>query len=408
MEFNYIATDSAGRIQRGVIEARSKDEVAQRLRQRDLIIISIGTGKSGLGQRALSGAFGKSGFGHVALLDKVIFARHLCLMLRSGLALSEALEVIREQTTSKKMQNVIAGIQVNVSNGVSLGTSLERYPKVFSNIFVGMVKVGEASGTLERNLEYVASALEKDYELKKKVIAALIYPIIILVATFLVAAAMTLFVLPKLVKMFDTFKITLPLATRVFLSISKFLVADGLYVFIGIIVLVIAIRLLVKAKATRPFFHRLNIQVPFFKRIIRNVNLARATTVLAVLLKSGVTINEGLAITAQAVDNVVYQKIFGDAVSSVKKGTALSAALGDNPLIPTMTSRMIAVGEKTGRLEENLFYLADFYSGEVDQATKNISSVIGPVLMIVIGIVLGLLAIAIISPIYQFSGSMGR
>jgi type IV pilus assembly protein PilC len=407
MEFHYVATNSAGRIEKGVIDARSKEIVADRLRERNLMVISIAAPPHGFGHAALSGVT-KAGFGHVSLLDKVIFARHLSLMLRSGLALIEALEVIKEQTTSKKMGRVISGVLKDISNGATLADSLEKYPRVFSNIFVGMVRVGEASGTLERNLEYVAGVLEKDYELRKKVIAALIYPIIILVATFFVAAAMTIFVLPKLVKMFETFKISLPLATRIFLGLAKFMVANGLYVFIGAVVLVVVIRILVRARPTRPFFHLINIHLPFLKRVIRNINLARAMTVLAVLLKSGVTINEGLAITAKTIDNARYRQIFEGAVVAVKKGTSLSAALRDNPLIPVMTSRMIAVGEKTGKLEENLFYLSDFYSGEVEQATKNLSSVIGPVLMIVIGVVLGLLAIAIISPIYQFTGSLGR
>jgi type IV pilus assembly protein PilC len=406
MEFNFIATTGSGKIERGTIEAASPQAAVAKLRSRDLSPITVESRKKGLGNVHVPIA-NRMGNGRVALLDKVIFARHLALMLRSGLALSEALDVLIDQTMSKRMKSVTSAIKKDIVNGGSLAASLQRYPRIFSGIFVGMVQVGEASGSLERNLEYAATMLEKDYDLKKKVVAALIYPIIILVATFFVAIAMTVFVLPKIVKMFETFKMTLPPATRVFLALARFLVADGWYVLIGIVIIAIGLRMLVKAKSTRPFFHRLNVHIPFLKSIIRNVNLARAMRMTAVLLKSGVTINDGLGITASAIDNAVYQKIFLDAVDSVKKGTSLAAAIGTNPLIPTMTSRMIAVGEKTGKLEENLFYLADFYEGEVDQATRNLSSIIGPVLMIVMGVILGLLAIAIISPIYQFSGNLG-
>lgn len=405
MEFHYIATTARGRVEQGVINAATREAVADILRARDLMVMSIDA-TTGL-KKIQSKTLDKFSLRRVSLIDKVIFSRHLALMLRSGLAMLEALQVISEQTTSKKMKAAIDSIIKAVSNGESLSSGMERYPKIFSGVFIGMVKVGEASGTLERNLEFVGTTLEKDYDLKRKVMAAMIYPIIILVMTFFVAMAMTFFVLPKLVKMFDTFNIALPVATRVFISLSKFLVANGLYVFAGIAAVVIGLRFLIKAKRTKPFFHKINVSLPFIKNLIRNLNLARINRMLAVLLKSGVTINEGLRITAQSLDNVIYQRIIFDAVESVKKGQSLASAFEGNHLIPTMTSRMIAVGEKTGKLEDNLFYLTSYYEGEVDQATKNLSSVIGPVLMVVIGVVLGLLAIAIISPIYQFTGTLG-
>jgi type IV pilus assembly protein PilC len=407
MEFIYVATTRSGKITRGSLEATTRAAATTQIRKKDLLLISLEEKRGKLDLATV--AVGKRlGWGRVSLLDRVIFARHMALMLRSGLALNEALSVMAEQSDSAKMRNIVGAIEKAISNGESLSAALKKYPRVFSGIFVGMVQVGEASGSLERNLEYVATALEKDYALRRKVIAAMIYPIIILVATFLVGVAMTFFVLPRIVRMFETLRIALPTPTRLFISLAKFLVADGIYVLIGIAILVVLIRVLIRAKATRPFFHKLILGTPFLKNIIRKVNLARITRILAVLLKCGVTINESLVITAQAIDNAVYRRILVRAAEAVKTGKSLAVAFSDESLVSKMTGRMISVGEKTGKLEENLFYLADFYEEEVDQATKNLSSVIGPVLMIVIGVVLGLLAIAIISPIYQFSGSLGR
>jgi type IV pilus assembly protein PilC len=407
MEFTYVATTRSGKITRGSLEAASRAAATTQIRKKDLLLISLEERKGKFD--LTSAAMGRRlGWGRVSLLDRVIFARHMALMLRSGLALNEALSVMAEQSDSAKMRNIVGTIEKAISNGESLSGALKKYPRVFSGIFVGMVEVGEASGSLERNLEYVATALEKDYALRRKVIAAMIYPIIILIATFLVGIAMTFFVLPRIVRMFETLRITLPTPTRLFIGLAKFLVADGIYVLIGIVILAVLLRILVRAKPTRPFFHRLILNTPFLRNIIRKVNLARITRILAVLLKCGVTINESLAITARAIDNVVYRKILLKAAEEVKTGKSLAVAFAEESFVSKMTSRMISVGEKTGKLEENLFYLADFYEGEVDQSTKNLSSVIGPVLMIVIGVVLGLLAIAIISPIYQFSGSLGR
>jgi len=407
MEFIYVATTRSGKITRGSLEATTRAAATTQIRKKDLLLISLEEKKGNLGSTTVS-VGRRLGLGRVSLLDRVIFARHMALMLRSGLALNEALSVMAEQSDSAKMRNIVGAIEKAISNGESLGAALKKYPRVFSGIFVGMVQVGEASGSLERNLEYVATALEKDYALRRKVIAAMIYPIIILVATFLVGMAMTFFVLPRIVRMFETLRITLPTPTRLFISLAKFLVADGIYVLIGVVILAVLFRVLIRTKATRPFFHRLILGTPFLRNIIRKVNLARITRILAVLLKCGVTINESLVITAQAIDNAVYRKILVRAAEAVKTGKSLAVAFSDESFVSKMTSRMISVGEKTGKLEENLFYLADFYEGDVDQATKNLSSVIGPVLMIIIGVVLGLLAIAIISPIYQFSGSLGR
>lgn len=407
MEFNYVATSRTGDVERGTLSAASKDAVAKMLQARDLLIIAIEKkeGAARLGSTAGRKVFH---FWHVSTLDKVIFARHLSIMIRSGLSLTEALATIEEQTASKRMQSIIKDIAKGVTNGETLTACLAKYPKAFTGVFIGMVQVGEASGTLERNLDYIASELEKDYELQRKVKSAMIYPIIVLIATFILGTGLTIFILPKLVKMFSTFHMTLPIVTKIFLAIANFLVAYGVYALIGVVFLTFLLRFLAKTKATMPFFHMINLHLPVVKHIAQNINLARFSRVLAILLKSGVTINESLAITASVLTNVHYRREVERAVSEVKKGKSLAAVLSHEQYISKMANRMIAVGERSGKLEESLFYLADFYEAEVNNATKNLSTVIEPVLLIVIGVILGFLAVAIISPIYQFTGSLQR
>ena len=406
MRYQYIATTRSGSIQRGTLEASSKEEVVKNLQARKLMIISIHqekkiavTTKSILGGLRL---------GHIPMLDKVIFARHLAIMIRSGLSLTEALDIIQEQASSKKLKRITQSVLESVNNGQTLAASLSRFPKVFSGVFIGMVKVGEASGTLEQNLDHVATELEKDYELRRKVKSAMIYPAIVLAATFILGIGLTIFILPKLVKMFDTFKVELPVVTRIFLDIANLLVDYGLYVLVGLVILGVLLRLLVKSKAARPFFHKIYLHLPIVKKISKNVNLARLARVLAILLKSGVTINESLVITADVVGNVLYKRELGKAITEIKKGRSLALSMTNEEYIPKMANKMIAVGEKTGKLEESLFYLAGFYEEEVDNTTKNLSTILEPALLIIIGLVLGFLAVAIISPIYQFTGSLSR
>jgi len=407
MEYQYIATTSSGKLKKGTLEVSTKEKVREYLQQQNLVIISIQAKEKRSARKSkllsMNISWGKS-----FLLEKIMLARQLAVMLKAGLSLIEALASVKDQASSKRMKEIIEQVADRVNNGQTLAVSLEQYPKVFSGIFVGMVRVGEASGTLERNLDYIAEELEKDYELLRKVRSAMLYPVIVLSATFLLGIGMTIFILPKMVDMFNTFRLELPLATQIFLGIANFLVDYGLYVLVGLAVVAVLFRILLKMKVTRPFFHSIYLQLPIISKLLRNINLARLSRVLSTLLRSGVTINEGLVITAKVVGNVQYQQELKKAVTFVKRGKTLAAALAHEKYIPPMVNKMISVGEKTGKLEESLAYLADFYEEEVNNTTKNLATVVEPILLIVIGIILGFLAVAIISPIYQFTGSLSR
>jgi len=403
MLYKYIASAKSGDLKDGTIEAATKELAAKELRSRNLVILSIHEKKTVEKRRLMNDPIR---FSRITPLDKILFARHMSVMLKSGLSLSEALEIVFEQSTSGKLKRIITSVRQSVNNGQPLSGSLEKFKNVFSGIFINMIRVGEASGTLEENLEHLAVQLEKDYELKKKIISAMIYPMIVLFGTFLLGVGLTVFILPKLVNLFSTFKVELPLMTRLFLGLADFLVNYGLYVLIAIAALVVAWRMLLKSKAARPFFHKILLSLPLISKMTRQVNLARLSRALALLLRSGLTINESLKITADTINNVHYKKILERAVVEVKKGKALSSILQREDLFPTMISRMIIVGERTGKLQESLLYIADYYEEELDNQTKNLATVIEPILLVVIGLILGLLAVAIISPIYQLTGSL--
>ncbi|MFA5051937.1 MAG: type II secretion system F family protein [Patescibacteria group bacterium] len=407
MKFEYVATTATGQLERGSLEASSQKAVAAALEKQHLLPVTIAA--AGTARHLVTGGmtwqFGRGG---VSYIERVTFCRHLSIMLKAGLSIIESLNVISEQTTNKKFQRVISGVIKNVTNGKNLASSLSAYPRVFSGLILGMVKVGEASGTLEKNLDYAASELEKDFELRRKVQAAMLYPVIVLSATVVLGIGLSIFILPKLVVMFRSFNVELPVITQIFLGISNFLVSYGIALVVAVVASIIAWRLMTRWPPTQPFFHRLYLSAPIFKTIVANVNTARMLRMLSILLKSGVPIIESLEITSESMGNVIYRQMLLRAIDAVQRGQTLTAVLSDQRYIPKMANRMIDVGERTGKLDETLAYLSGYYESEVDNATKNLTSVIEPILLIVIGVVLGFLAVAIISPIYRFTGSIQR
>jgi len=404
MQFQYTVSTKSGEIQKGVSEAIDKHSLIEKLKDQDLIVLSIAEKKRGFELTNIEIRWGR-----ITGLDKLLFAKHLATMIKSGLSLTESLEIAIDQASTSKMKRVLKDILASVNNGNSLASSLSRHPKVFSPVFINMVNVGERGGTLAENLDYLAVQLEKDYDLKRKVKSAMLYPIIVITATLILGIALAIFILPRLVKLFTSLKIELPITTKVFLAVANFLVSYGIYLLICLIILAILIRILAKAKRSKHFFHHLYLKLPVIKKLSYHINLARFSRILGTLLKSGVPIIESLEITATTLGNAVYQKEVEKAIQGVKKGQSLASVLmPEEKYFPKIVTRMINVGEKTGNLDEILFYLARFYEDEVDNATKNLSTTLEPVLLIFIGVAIGFIGIAIISPIYQLSGSLKR
>lgn len=404
MKFRFSASKPSGQIVRGIRAAENRDTLRSRMTTEGLHVLSMQELRP-----SLSETLSRIELGGISTLEKVLFARHLALMLKSGLTITESLDVIADQAPHAGFQRIIRSLHAAVTNGNSLSKSLARHPKVFTPLMISLIRIGESSGTLDTNLEYLASQLEKEYDLKQKIRAAMLYPGIIFFATLALGGALSVFVMPKLVKLFEGLDITLPVTTEIFLSIAHFLAAWGVWVIAGIIVLTIILASIRKIPGIQRITHKILLRLPIAGHLALQSTMTRCTRTLHILLKSGLPIVEALAITRDAMSNAVYKDEISMAREQVEKGNLLGEALAERgAYFPKMVSRMISVGEKTGKLDETLHYLAGFYEAEVDTATKNLSTVIEPILLIIIGLIVGGLGIAIITPIYQLSGSLGR
>lgn len=356
-------------------------------------------------------------FSHVSFLDRLLFTKHLSVMVRSGITIAEALEALVGQTKSTGFRPVLASVLADVENGKSLAQALAKHPRVFDQFYVSLIEVGEESGTLEENLDFLGNQLKKDYSLRQKIQGALLYPGIILVATTVMGGFISLFILPKLVDFFGSFQVKLPLATRILLFFANLMKNYGVLVISGALGAVVGFLLILQIPPVKRFWHRLILFTPLFGNLILAGQLARCTRNLGTLLKSGVPLTAGLRITTHTLDNITFKEALTFGEEEVKKGRPLAEALErftirlgtrPAPLVPSLALKMIAVGEKTGKLEETLLYLGDFYDEEIDNFSKNLTTVLEPVLLLTIGLVVGFVAVAIISPIYELTGSISR
>ena len=296
----------------------------------------------------------------------------------------------------------------NVKNGQFLSDGLARHQRLFGDFFVNVVHVGEISGSLADNLEYLAESLQKRKELESKVKGAMVYPFIILAATGGITAALTFFIFPKILPIFKSLRVDLPLITKIFIKISTFMIAHGVTVFIGAFVVLIGAWLLLRIQAMRYIWHRVILMLPVVGTMVQNFNMVSFVRALALLLKSGVKIVQALDITASSSANLVYKQSLKVMAKSVGRGDHMSKHLVDHPrLFPAVFAEMIAVGEETGKLTDTGSYLANYYESELDASTKSLSNVLEPLLLVTMGFIVGFVALAIILPIYEVSQHVG-
>lgn len=359
-------------------------------------------------EKSSSGLKKELHLGKVSLSQKANFAKHLAVMLQSGVTIVIALQIIADSAQGK-LKKVAQGVYVSVKNGQSLATSLSRYPDVFPKFMISSVYAGETSGTLVENLENVADQLKKEKELADKIKGAILYPTIILIAAFVLGTAVSIFILPKIVPLFEGLQIELPFTTRTLIAFSKLMQSYGIFIVPGTVIFIIFFLWFIKREFMHPITHWIILKCPIVKVIARQSNLARFCRTLGMLLRSGLTIDEALTVTKETVGNYYYKKSLRDIQLRIGKGLTLTQNLEHyEHLFPLMVVRMVRVGEESGNLESTLIYVADFYEGEVDVATKALSTTIEPVLLLCIGFLVGFLALSIISPIYNITGGVSR
>jgi len=340
----------------------------------------------------------------VSQKEKMFFTDHLSLMIKGGIPLAEALEVLKNEAKSRAFRKALKDILKGTLEGENLSKGLGRHPRIFNKFFQNIVKVGEGSGTLEENLKYLSSFLESEYSLRKKIVGALIYPLIIMGIALVVVLVITFFILPKLLNLFGALEVQLPLATRILLGTGSFLREYWFLILVGTVFLFSVYKILHHIKFTRFYFHKSTLFLPLFGKINQNRNLAVFSRTLYTLLKSGVPILDSLNICIETLPNEVYKKDLSSVRAGIERGEKISQGLKkSSKTFPSIFSQMVLVGERTGSLEESMLHLAKFYEGEIDTTVKNLSGTLEPVLLILVGLFVAFVAVAIITPIYQFT-----
>lgn len=409
MKFNYVIFNKNNKTEKGVIEAESLSQATKLLISNGWYIKKITPQGKGLNIPLSSLSFGR-----VGLIDKVLLVKHLSTMIGSGISINEALEVIVDQSTSSKFRNVITQVRKKIVAGQTLGDALAGYPKIFDPLFVNIIRVGERSGTLEKNLDYLANELEARLDLKRKIKAASFYPMIIFAATFGLGLVLSYFVLPKITKLFDSLQVDLPLSTKLLLDFSALMESHGGLIILGVIGFVIAFKFLVSQSFTKPVWHRFILSLPVAGGVIINYNLVMISRTLSILLRSGLTIDDAITISINTTLNEVYKKKLKLILPQIQKGKNLSDALSSfkqskrKPLFSLLMIKMLGVGEKSGKLDESLLYLSEYYDKEVDNTTKSLTTVLEPFLLLFVGLIVGFIAISVISPIYEVTGKFNR
>lgn len=333
--------------------------------------------------------------------EKLFFSKYLSVLLDSGMAIDQAITVLQERSKGP-LGKVLKRLNGVVKNGEALSEGMKLYPWIFDPVYLNLVRAGEKSGTLVKNLQNITAHIEKDVAMKRKIVGAMAYPSVVLVAAIGIALAIILFVLPNIAGLFESLNAELPLPTRILLWISSAFDSHGILILIISIVSVIAIFVLRSLSFVKPFTHLLLLRVPILGNLSRKINLARMTQLMGTMMKNGITIDEALKITQEVLSNVRYKKMFKQARAEVSEGTSLYVALKKYPLlVPPIALHIINVGEKTGALDGLLIYLAGFYEQEVDDLMSSITNLIEPILILSIGLLVGGLALAILTPIYS-------
>jgi len=403
--YSYTAKSFKGEMKSGVMEAPDKRSLAVILRRQGYVLISAEpegrSVKKGWSIDILGFIRG------VPLKEKMFFTRNLQVMIGAGIPLPKAIDTLIYQTKSKKFKNTLIKIEEDITKGESFSNALSAHPDIFPELFVNMIKVGEEAGTLEKVLGNLAVQMEREHELKSRILGALMYPAVIICAMLGIGALMLIVVVPRLTETFMELNIELPVTTRFVIFLGNFLSKNWYLIILIALALVIFLRMALKTKFGKKIFDSFLLKLPIISPIIKKINSAYTTRTLGSLIDSGVPIVRSLEIVSHVVGNFYFQKAMKQAAEKVQKGGNLSEALRPfADIYPFTVIQMIEVGEETGRMAEILTKLADFYEAEVAQTTENLSSIIEPILMLLIGGAVGFFAISMIQPMYSMMGAI--
>ena len=348
-------------------------------------------------------------FNRTSIVNIILTLRHLSVMLKSGLALEDAIKVLSDRAPDEKLKETYTLVLEDIHSGKSLADSMKARKGVFSDIIISLIDVGEQGGTLEKNLIYLGEYLKQSYDLQKKVKNAMLYPIIVLMLTLVEMFGVIYFLLPKLDSLFSSFK-NPPEFTVFIINLTKFIRGNILYIAVGLVIVLFLLNLFInKTQLGRRIKDKFTIGFPIVKGLTKNTILTTFAKTLAILLESGIPLSRGIEITANTTENMYYRNVLIKANEDIKKGLTIAESLGKyEQFFPSTFTKIVEIGENTGTLDDNLEYLYEFYKEDLEEMSNNISTLIEPLLLIFIGVMIGLLAIIIIAPIYQLTGTINE
>ena len=396
--FRYKAINNKGRKKVGQIAGMKESETINRLKRQELSDIELTDISDSLEVKIL--LF----INPIKSKDLAIFTRQLSIMISANVTIVEALVILLEQTQNVSLQKMIADIAYEVDSGVYLSDSLAKRPNVFSPLFINIIKSGETSGRLDDVLDYLANEIEKNHDMKAKIKGAMIYPAFILVGLVLVGIVLMVYVIPNLTSIILESGTDLPFATRIVIAVSSFLESYILYVSLVFIAFVILLRRWTKTEAGRHKIDALKINLPIFGILFKYIYIIQFSRSLSTLIKGGVNISKGLKITAKVVNNVIFQKIIYDTLEAVNEGKSVASVMQNKKEIPKMVPHMLSIGERTGKIDSVLDKIVDFYDREANNMLNNLSTIIEPVIIVVMGVGVGIMVAAVIMPMYNLAG----
>lgn len=400
MEYTYQARDSQGAMRTGTVEASSVTNAHEVLHAHGLIVIKVlPVSKASI--------LDKLNFlDRVSPKEVVLFSRQLATLINAKVPIVMSLKILQTQVSSKKLVNIIGEIASKVEAGEALSAAITGYPQLFNEMYVNLVHSGELSGSLDESLMYLAEQVEKDYDLRSKIMGAMTYPAFILFALTVVGFLMFLFVLPPMIGLLEESNVELPFTTKILVFVTNMLEGYWYLVLGGMIGAIVGFKLYIGTPQGRYVFDYLKLHAPIFKKLTLSIYMSRFARNLSTLLAGGIPIVKAIDSVADIVGNVVYRDILFDAATEVKNGKGIAQSISDRPEFPPIISQMVQIGESTGKLTEILDKLAKFYEKEVEAILKVLTTLIEPIIMMLLGLAVAVMVAGILLPIYNLASAV--
>jgi len=399
MEFSYQARDNKGMLRTGTVEAPNLAGAQEILHQHGLIVIKV------LPVTRLSMLQTMNIFDRVSNKEIVMFSRQLATLINAKVPIVQSLHILQLQVSSQRLKSIIGEIANKVESGESLSSAITGYPKIFNDLYINLVHSGELSGGLDETLQYLADQVEKDYDLRSKIVGAMTYPAFILFALVVVGFLMFLFVLPPMIDILRESNVDLPFTTKILVFVTEFMKQFWWLVLIVLVGTIIGLKFYIGTKAGRYMFDYLKLRFPVIGKLAVNIYMARFARNLSTLIAGGIPIVKALDSVADIVGNAVFREILFDASEQVKNGKSIAQALVDRPEFPPIVAQMTQIGESTGKLQDILNKLASFYEKEVEAMLKILTTLIEPFIMLLLGLAVAVMVAGILLPIYNLASA---